>query len=43
MYEAAAQAQQAQQGAGGEENGQQTKSDDNVVDADYEEVNDDKK
>ncbi|WP_413380121.1 molecular chaperone DnaK [Alkalihalobacillus sp. 1P02AB] len=39
MYEQAAQAQQGAEGA--EE--QQAKSDDNVVDADYEEVNDDKK
>ncbi|KYG32019.1 molecular chaperone DnaK [Alkalihalobacillus trypoxylicola] len=42
MYEQAAQAAQAQQGAeGGQE--QTSNQDDNVVDADYEEVNDDKK
>ncbi|GAF65972.1 molecular chaperone DnaK [Bacillus sp. TS-2] len=42
MYEQAAQAAQAQQGAeGGQE--QSSNQDDNVVDADYEEVNDDKK
>ncbi|GAF22970.1 MULTISPECIES: molecular chaperone DnaK [Shouchella] len=40
MYEQAAQAAQAQQGAEGENAGQQ---DDNVVDAEYEEVNDDEK
>ena len=40
MYEQAAQAAQAQQGAEGENASQQ---DDNVVDAEYEEVNDDEK
>ncbi|WP_144558759.1 molecular chaperone DnaK [Shouchella miscanthi] len=40
MYEQAAQAAQAQQGAEGENAGQQ---DDNVVDAEYEEVKDDEK
>ena len=44
MYAAAQQAQQAQQAASGAEQGQQqTKSDDNVVDADYTVVDDDKK
>jgi molecular chaperone DnaK len=37
LYEQAAQAQQ------GDAEGQSTKNDDNIVDADYEEVNDDKK
>ena len=40
MYAAA---QQAQQAAGGAEQGQQTKADDNVVDADYTVVDDEKK
>ena len=42
LYEQAAQAQQAAQGAEGAEGGS-AKHDDNVVDAEYEEVNDDKK
>ncbi|WP_417899534.1 molecular chaperone DnaK [Bacillus haimaensis] len=42
LYEQAAQAQQAAQGAEGAEGGS-AKQDDNVVDAEYEEVNDDKK
>ncbi|WP_404443807.1 molecular chaperone DnaK [Sutcliffiella horikoshii] len=41
LYEQAAQAQQAAQGAEGTEGA--TNNDDNVVDAEYEEVNDDKK
>ncbi|TYS68799.1 molecular chaperone DnaK [Sutcliffiella horikoshii] len=41
LYEQAAQAQQAAQGAEGAEGA--TNNDDNVVDAEYEEVNDDKK
>ncbi|MFG6494114.1 molecular chaperone DnaK [Fictibacillus sp. UD] len=40
LYEQAAQQAQAQQG---DAEGQSTKNDDNIVDADYEEVNDDKK
>jgi len=42
LYEQAAQAQQAAQGAEGAEGGS-ANQDDNVVDAEYEEVNDDKK
>ncbi|WP_096153335.1 molecular chaperone DnaK [Bacillus sp. FJAT-45066] len=42
LYEQAAQAQQAAQGAEGAQQGS-TNQDDNVVDAEYEEVNDDKK
>ena len=40
MYAAA---QQAQQAAGDAKQGEQTKADDNVVDADYTVVDDDKK
>ncbi|PYZ98697.1 molecular chaperone DnaK [Alteribacter lacisalsi] len=43
MYEQAAQAAQAQQEAEGGEAGQQQAEDDNVVDAEYEEVNNDEK